>query len=323
MNFAFAKALLLGCLLAGVCPLLRAQTAEREKLIIFTAPDGIAVSNALLPAARSPQPGIEPDSSGEAPMSISGPDLPGIRYARPARILIQRDNTENPLDPNSSMRSPTSAEIMGVPTLEEVFGLPKPNSTNAQNQARSDGTTNDVPSYGQTPEGPAWTKILYDQDGANTYGSSQSASTNSAPSGFFSSAFGDSVFDNSHKSADSADNSAFGAPVFQPLSSESSEPSKSDSFAPPVDTSTPDDSSSFAPKASSFDAAFSTEMNSQSPFSLPKNSGFETAPQPPALPAFQSQDSSFSQPAIPSWAPKPAPWLSPVPPLGTMTPRKF
>jgi hypothetical protein len=83
----------------------------------------------------------------------------------------------------------------------------------------------------------------------------------------------------------------------------------------PMLASTP----AFSQNISSANSAFSQGLNSASPFAVP---GSSALPQLPSVRAFPNN--AIPAPAsAPSWMPKPAPWLSQVPTLGTMEQRKF
>jgi hypothetical protein len=251
-------------------------------------------------------------------VTISGPQPPGVRYALPQERIISRDRTtDDPTDPNAALRSPTSAEIMGVPTLEQIFGLPRSHATNSQDRV-SGVTTNIDFSDNSSPNDSSSDQSTTFEQGNGMFSSAQSTNSQSASGGFFGSAFGESVFGQHHNN--NSEDSAFGAPPFEPLSPSQSRP---DSFAPPADAGFSSDASAFAPKIPAPDSAFSAGTVpewSPSTFSQPKSS-LQSLPQLPSLSSYQNNN--YSPPAKPSWEPKPPPWASSGPQLGTMTQPKF
>ena len=323
MKFGFASALVLGGLLAVFSTVAQAQSSapaqpkpsprgSQEQAIIFSSPDGLAVSNALVPAAEAPHPDYLPDSSAIVPVTINEPQFPGVQYARPSRTVTPRNRNEDPADPLAALRSPTSAEIMGVPTLEQIFGLPKSRATNSL--GRASGVTTNIDFSDNSPNGSPWDPSTpFGQGGM--FASGQATNSDGSSSGFSGSAFGNSMFGQRH---DSDNDSAFGAPPFQSLSSPQS---KSD-FAPPADGGFSADASAFAPKTPAPDSAFNAGTISQwSQSSLPQPKSLQSMPQLPSLPSYQINNPA--PPARPSWEPKPPPWASSGPQLGTMTQPKF
>src|SRR5215469_17131526 len=63
MNFRIAvvEALLLACLICGLFPAAKAQSAAGAQHIVFSAPNGQITSNAPLPMAQAPEPREAPN----------------------------------------------------------------------------------------------------------------------------------------------------------------------------------------------------------------------------------------------------------------------
>lgn len=332
----YVKALVLAGLIVGLGGGAWAQADRPEQSILFTTPTGEIVSNALLPEAQAPQPREElEDPNYEAAQKIVEPLLPQPRLLRPMRI--GPDKSQDSLEDPDTMRLKSSSEIMGIPTLRDIFGLPKLNGTNGQNQAYADTSTNIVYSdrspdgapanaSGASPES-TWAKMVFSEQGSADFSVGKAGSSNSIVGGFFDTSSSDGLFRNNKDGNDSA----FGSSVFADTVSQ---PSKLDSALQSASSSASDLSSlpsdSFAPPPapaaapSSFDSGYNSGFGSQSPFQLPKTeSPAASLPQLPTAPVFQNQNNQFSQPVTPSWAPKPAPWLSPVSPFGTLQQQKF
>lgn len=339
-RFARFKGLLLAGLLLGFFPLTHAQAvppatvthprvvADPGQPIIFSSPDGQVVSNAPLPAVQAPQPQELPSFPDQSSISIFNQQLPGDTLPRPVPVVISHDNgLLNSTDPQKRLSLMTSAEIMKVPTMEKIFGLPERGSigaggqTNywfAQNQNANPNQTTNLYASGETTfDAQAWQKIMDGKTDAKAtngndggiFGSSLAKNSPGILSSIFNTSPDDSLFGNQDKKDDPT--------VFDQIQAAqaTASPSQLDPSLIGAMASVP----APAPVASPLDSPF----NSQSPFALPKNS-LPTMPELPTLPVAAGQNyNSTPQPVTPSWEPKPAPWLSPVPPLGTMAQRKF
>lgn len=229
-----------------------------------------------------------PSPSASATMPDDIPD--SIAYPQaPVRRLsrpmrIQWNNTQGLLD-EKDMKLATPAQIMGVPSLQDIFGLPKPYATYDQKSAEDESTA--APTK---LKGPDISSSFFDgaPDNALVKGVQDKFQDGAV---FSSSTFGQT-------------------PVEQAAFSPADQLSKT-----PMLASTP----AFSQSSSSANSAFSQGLNSASPFAVP---GSSSLPQLPSLPAFQN-NAAPAPAAPPSWMPKPAPWLSQVPTLGTMEQRKF
>jgi hypothetical protein len=323
MNFPFAplKALVIAGLMAAFCFLARAQT-NSEQSILFSSPDGQSVSNALLPSARAPgtSEGL-PDLPDAQPGSMfSAPELQQ-RMPLPQRTLPHKKNSGDEMDIRKRMGVETPAEVMGVPTLQELFGLPKPKSTNSMSQyGGGEATgTNILSSDSTAPSDANWAKILSaDSDAFNM---AKTADSNRLTGAFFDSAARDHL-SHEKKSDDANANDDFNLSSFAQANGR--QPGRSPWDAA-VQIAAPASVPGYAPNPTPAPSGFSaSSLNSQSPFTLPKISTPETTmPHLPTLPGISGQSPPAAQPATPSWAPKPPPWLDTTPPLGTMAQRKF
>jgi hypothetical protein len=177
----------------------------------------------------------------------------------------------------------TPSEIMGVPTLRDIFGLPKPYAT-----------------YDQKTGDLDLDKTLDKAMDLHPASDFLSGSPNDSPVAPHESSPAYSVFSSS----------PFGqTPIEQATFSPQPELSKV-----PMLAATP----AFSQSASAANSAFSHGLNAPLPFAVPGS----TLPQLPSTPVFQN-NSTVGPISPPSWAPKPAPWLSQMPALGTMEQRKF
>lgn len=315
MNFRFAmlKTLLTAGLLAAFCLMAKAQS-DSEQSILFSSPDGQTVSNALLPTVKAPGTPQElpnlPDNS-QSPFTFAPPQS-HQRLAGPRPVFTPRNKSQNSMDIRQRMGIQTPAEVMGVPSLQELFGLPKPKNTNSLAQS-GNGTTNLFSATTTAQSDANWAKILSaDSDAFNT---AKTTDSNNMSGGFFDSDNRDSLF-HKKKSDDDFDTSSFAqASGRQPVWGSAVQ------IAAPANV--PGSTRSAVPGPAS-PAYSSPSFNSQSPFALPKVSTYETATAMPHLPTLPGARPILpSQPATPSWAPKPPPWLDTTPPLGTMAQRKF
>jgi hypothetical protein len=205
----------------------------------------------------------------------------------------------------------TPEQIMNVPTVQDIFGLPKTSSDKDKKEgSREDpnSKTNSM-SDGETDWGKMWSSDA-DQTALD---SAKDGNSPDKEGGFFDTSSGKGLFGNKNGS-----DSVFGD---SPFGQTTTEPSPSDVSAQLAADSTPGDD--FSQKIAPMSAPVSSALSSQSPFALPKSSGFDTMPQLPTPATVAGQYTPQSQYTPPSWEPKPAPWLSTVPPLGTMEPRKF
>lgn len=319
------KALFSAALVLGAAVMAPAQSSGPGQAILFSSPDGQTGGNAALPAAQAPAPqGLAmPD---DVPASLYSPHLPGpaMPSSAPPAIVMNR-NSSGLADPE--MQPQTTAEIMGVPSLQQIFGLPKEDDS-LFNQKKS--LPQNAPTNSFAADDSAWTEIL-SSDLSRSVANQDEAARNSradknpqAPAtGFFDSSPADDLF--AHHDKDQSD-SAFGAPVFGQVSLPSSTPS--DGTAQFSAAATPSPASgyapgSFSPGSSSLNSGFSSPFNSQSPFAPATFSSASQLPQLPTVPSLPGRKAQDTPPATPSWEPKPAPWLSTVPPMGTMEQRKF
>jgi hypothetical protein len=324
MSFRFVKfyALFLAGLLPVGCLVAQTNSAPAEQPIIFSSPDGEIVSNALLPSAEAPAPSPFADMPSEIPDSIAYPGMPVRRLPRPPRMPIQRNNTQSLLDEDQTGLS-TPSQIMGIPTLQDIFGLPKPyatydrkNGKDKDNSSPQGTQTNSISS-----EDANWARILSGDTDQSAFAPDKPKSPR-VSTGFFDNTPTD-VSDKSLKDKyQEQDDSVFGSSPF------GQNPAEQAAFNPSTQSSeettpAPAPASVFSPGAPSFNSAFSPVVSSQSPFALPTSSSLGTLPQPPSLPVSAFQNNVSPPPAVPSWMPKPAPWLSQMPQLGTMEQRKF
>jgi hypothetical protein len=334
-RFAPWKSLLLAGLALGFCPLAQAQKAAPAPVvhprpavdpgqpIVFSSPDGQVVSNVPLPAVQAPQPQESPSFSDQSVVSIFNQQLPVETLPSPMPIVVPHDNglLLNSTDPRKPLSLMTSSQIMKVPSMEKIFGLPERDSSGqtnywfAQNQNQNQ-TTNVYASGETTFDARAWQKIMDGKTDAGAtngndggiFGSSLAKNSPGVLSAIFNTSPDDSLFGNQDKKNDPT--------VFDQIQAAATVPQS------PLDSSLMGAMAS-APAAAPATSPLDSPFNSQSPFALPKSS-LQTMPQLPTLPVAAGQNyNSTPPPAAPSWEPKPAPWLSPVPPLGTMAQRKF
>ena len=332
--FAKSKALLLASLVVGLSFLAQAQSVHAPSTspgqqILFSSPDGQIVSNAPLPAVEAPQPPRElVDAPDASPFSILSHQLPGDVLPPPMPVPImasrERSSMENPMDERKRMGLLTPSEIMKVPTMEQIFGLPERNSAGTRTNIYSsqdlnsdqnqNQNTNAFSSSGDAFDSQAWQKMMDGRTGsAATNENAFSSGFQKNSPGILSAIFNGPPRDGLNRSQFGNDgDSAFG-PSTDPQTGPQSQLDAS-----LIGAMTPAPAPSSPPVTSPLDSPF----NTQSPFEFPRSSSLPTTPQLPALPAAMGQN--YTPPApTPSWEPKPAPWLSPVPPLGTMAQRKF
>jgi hypothetical protein len=327
LRFSIFNALFLAALLLGVLPFARAQSAGPEQQILFTTPEGQVVTNAPVPATQAPQPEAPSDFPSESStLSVLNEPSPVAAYPRPAPIFVPQNNdTFDPMDPfgeRKRMKLSTTAEIMHVPTMAQIFGI-------SQSDVFNDGQTNrltagnlnsnilysaDTPSDEQSAEDATWQKILAGRTGANASSENQLVADKKKNSpGIWSDIF----------NAPPEDNSLFGNQdrnpneIVAPISADSTataQPAWASFLAQPIVPPPP--SQTISSSDSSFDSPFAPSRTSSSLATLPQ------LPVTPSAPGQTYNNNSTPTPP-PSWEPKPAPWLSPVPPLGTMAQRKF
>ena len=317
-------ALFLASLVPGIS--LRAQTnsAPAEQPIIFSSPAGDTVSNALIPTVEAPAPSPWADMQSEVPESIAFPKPPVRRlWGSPHPAVVH--NNQSLLDEDGTSLS-TPSQIMGVPTLHDIFGLPKPYATYDQkkdNDAEDNELSPGTRTNSASSEDSNWAKNLASDVNQSVFAPAKPKTKSSHPSsGFFDSASTDPSEKNLQEQYQQQDDSVFGSSPFGQTTAEQA------AFSPPApstDTGAPAPAltSAFSQNAPSFTSAFSPGLNSQTPFAFPKNAGLATLPQAPSLPVAAFQNSVAPPAAPPSWMPKPAPWLSQMPQLGTMEQRKF
>jgi len=317
------KGLFLAGLMLGATALAQAQTNGAAQQIVFSTPEGQIVSNTAVPVAQAPQAEELEDMAVEAPVSTFDPHLPQAAFATPLPMIMPQESVENsrdtdPLDPMNSrkiMTLPTPAQIMGVQTVQQIFGLPESSVLDGLKNpalARNTGSTNIISSDESSSEDPTWAKILADNSDQNTPDSSKTTKSHGLLDGFFNGPPSDGGFFGNQDKNGSA--SGFGSSQADDAAAQSS------SFDSSLAGSTLGGS---IPAPSVPDATANSGMNTPSPFALPQSSGLETLPQLPAPPSLPGQNYNSAPPAPPAWEPKPAPWLLPVPPAGTMEPRKF
>jgi hypothetical protein len=325
MNFrsAHCVSLFLTVMLAGTFAGAQSQSAGQGQPIVFSTPEGQIVSNAAVSVAQAPEPEEPADLPVQAPDSFFSPPVPRTALPAPMPFVMPPEDSQNsseansmdPMDGQKTMSISTPAKIMNVPTVRSIFGLPETTAANGlrgpaiMGSAENDGTTNII-SSGEASDDPAWAKILAGNGEGNTTDSGNPEKSHGLLAGFFNGPPDDGFFGNQDKSAVG---SGFGP----------SQPDGTTEGQSPFDSSlaiaTPT-SSGFTPPAP--DASVNSALNTSSPFTLPQSSSPQTLPQLPTLPTVPGQ--SFSTPAsVPTWEPKPAPWLSPMPQPGTMEQRKF
>jgi hypothetical protein len=319
-RFASLKALVVVGLMAAYCLVTRAQSGS-EQSILFSSPDGQSVSNALLPSAHAPgtSEGV-PNLPDAQPGSIFSPPEFQQRMPLPQRTLPRRNKSQDELNIRKRMGIQTPAEVMGVPTMQDLFGLPKANATNSMSQyGGSDTTSTNMLSSGNTAASDAnWAKILSaDSDAFNM---AKTADSNRMSGAFFDSATSDHV-SREKKTDDDKAGDDFNLASFAQANGR--QPGRS-AWDAAVQIAAPASVPGYTPTAAPAPSGFAaSSLNPQSPFALPKVSAPETTmPRLPTLPGVSGQTLP-TQPATPSWAPKPPPWLDPTPPLGTMAQRKF
>jgi hypothetical protein len=329
MSFRLAifYALFLAGLLSGLSVLAQTNSAPAEQPIIFSSPDGESVStvsNALLPAVEAPAPSPWADLQSEVPETIAYPRAP-VRGLMGGPHLLVPHNNQSLLDEDGTSVA-TPSQIMGIPTLHDIFGLPKPYVTYDQkkdNDAEDNELSQGTRTNSDSSEHADWEKILSGDADQSVFGPDKPRTKNSHPSsGFFDTAATETSVKNLQDQYEQQEDSVFSS---SPFGQTTAEQAAFDPPAPSPDTEAPAPAltSAFSQAAPSFTSAFSSEMNSQTPFALPKSAGLGSLPQAPSLPVAVFQNSVAPPPAAPSWMPKPAPWLSQMPELGTMPQRKF
>lgn len=319
LRFATLKALVFAGLVAAFCLVTKAQS-NTEQSILFSTPDGQSISNALLPSARAPgtPQGLPDLPENEQSFSFNPQARP--RMPLPQPMLKQRNKSQDDnTDIRKSMGVQTPAEAMGVPSLQELFGLPKPKATNSMSQygGGDTGTTNILSSDSKSSDAN-WAKILSaDSDAFNM---AKTADSNRLTGALFDSATSDNLF-RSKKADDEKADDDFNTSSFARANGR--QPGQG-AWEAAVQIAAPANVPGYTPPAPAPSGFGASSLNSQSPFALPKAGTPETSiPHLPTLPGASSWQNSPSQPATPSWAPKPPPWLDSTPPMGTMAQRKF
>jgi hypothetical protein len=338
MSFRFVKfyALFLAGLLPGIPLLAQTNSVQAEQPIIFSSPDGVTVSNALIPVVQAPGTSVLADVPDGVPDSITYPQTPVRRLWGMPPMPVRQKNTSL-LDEDGTGLS-TPSQVMGVPTLADIFGLPKPYATfdqkknkdkdiegtdkdteNSDNASSEDGSQTNSDSS----EDASWQKILAGSMDESAFTPDKPKSSR-VSTGFFDSTPTDVADKNSENKSQAQEDSVFSSSPFGQTTMEQA------AFNPPEQASqtitptiAPAAAPAISPNAPTFDSAFSQGLNSQSPFALPQSASLGTLPQLPSLPAAAFQNYAAPQPATPSWAPKPPPWLSQVPQFGTMGQGKF
>lgn len=329
----FFAALTLGCLVQA-----HGQSAGPDpgQQIQFTAPDGQTTSNAPIPAAQAPQPQELPDFSAPVTASIFDSQGPGT----PPPLLMAPpysppNNSRNQTDDRKRQGIPTTAEVMGIPTMEQIFGLPQHQNLFGQNDTPSipsgnaSAHTNAI-SFGAAPAtGPflnqsGWAQLFSTSTPAatNTMNSGQAGDTGLFSGLFSQPAPSGSLFGNNSAPGQNSD-SLFGS---TPPPQAAQQPGLEQPGWGTFNGMTPAPASVGLPQTPSVASSANSGLNSPSPFALPESPTVAAAlPQLPKLPEVsgQTQNQSAAPAAPPSWAPKPPPWASSQPVLGTMEQRKF
>jgi hypothetical protein len=325
-RLAHGKSLFLAGLILAGGEAVQAQTNGLGQQIVFSTPEGQIASNSTVPLTEAPHPREMMDLPAEAPVSFD-PQMPQPVFATPSPMIMSQINPArnidplDPMNPQKTLKAPTAAQIMGVQTVRQIFGLPDSANQNQQknpalaligNKNSDTSTTNIISSDESSAEDPTWAKILAENEDQNLPGSTRTTKSHSLMEGFFSGPpSDDSLFGNQDKNAAA---NGFG-------------PSQPDNTV--ADSSAFNSSLAGSALGSSLstpampEATANTALSAPSPFTLPQNSGLSTLPQLPTAQSLPGQNYNVSPPPPPSWEPKPAPWLSPVPPAGTMEPRKF
>jgi hypothetical protein len=321
MSFHFKNRkglLIFAVLLLGFLPLALAQSATPGQPILFSSPDGGTASNAILPAATAPAQAALANMP-VAPVSVFNDHSSDAISPVPAPAAFPSgNNAQNSTDPQNNLKLLTPAEIMDVPTPEKIFGLPESDTKkNTAGQRAENTQTNDFSS-----EQSGWSKFLYGNDAkANTTDAGGAENSSGILSRLFNGAPDGGLLGDPNKTADAI----YGLspqPVQTPAQPEVDQFQQL--LEPLQSSEKPADSSDMNfYRSPAQDSVFAQPANSGSPLALPKGGSLAKSPQLPKLPSVSSQNSDSTQPVAPSWAPKPAPWLSPVPPLGTIPQRKF
>jgi hypothetical protein len=310
-------------LMLGAAVSAQGQTNGLGQQIVFSTPEGQIVSNTAVPVAQAPQPQELEDMPVEAPVSDFNPHLPQAPFGTPLPMMMPQQRVErpmqmDPLDPMNSRKTmalPTPAQIMGVQTVRQIFGLPDTSALDILKNpalAKNIGSTNIISSGESSSEDPTWAKILADNSDQKTPDSSKTSKSHGLLDGFFNGPPSDDGFFGSQDK--NAVANGYGSSPADDASGQSLP------FDSSLERSTP---ASSIPTPSVPDTTANSGLSTPSPFALPQSSGLETLPQLPTAPSLPGQSYYSAPPAPPAWEPKPAPWLSPVPPAGTMEPRKF
>lgn len=315
------KSLFLTILVLGALPSAWAQSAETGQQILFSTPEGEVVSNSAAPAIQSP------DSQGLASLPDEAPapffkvqSFPQTVLFTPGpvpRQSMQNSGDQDPLDPMGQqkiMAMLTPAEIMGAPTVQQILGLPAPSAAKFLKIPAlmgNAGASHIGPAGGTSSEDPSWTKFLAENAAGNGFGAAKGGQSQGLLGGFLNGAPAGDVFDNQDNNAAA---NTFG--------SASADETAAGSGSSPLDSSLAGKSLvNSSLNSSTPDAAVNSGFNS--PFALPQGNRMDALPHLPTLPSPPGQNYSAHAPSVPSWEPKPAPWLSPVPQPGVMQPRKF
>ncbi len=317
------KSLFLAGFMLGALPWALAQSAGLGQQIIFSTPEGEIVSNTAAPVVQAPESQEMADLPDGAPVSVLtlfNVHLPQPAFPKPGPIIVPQEymqnsrSVEDPLDPMGQRKalSPlTPAQIMGVPTVQQIFGLPDSSVGNSlKNPAlvQNTGSTNILSAGESSSESPAWAKFLANNAYQNASDSSKTEKSHGLLEGLFNGPPDNNWSGNQDKNTAA---SGFGSSLADETASGQS---PFDSF---LAAATPASSS-----PNSSPAVLNSGLNPPSLFSLPQSS-LGTLPQLPTPPSVPGQNFYSPPPAPPSWEPKPAPWLLPVPPPGTLQQRKF
>jgi len=320
--------LVLAGLAVGFCGPAQGQSAGGGEPILFSSPEGETATNRTLPLLEWPGPQELPKLPVEAPTVLVNPPIEFEQPLPEAPPVIGQTGAQKRTDDGQKpLRLLTPEEVMGIPTPEEIFGLPEPATngepasmspeehfTDGQDQAQGE-ETNEF-----SIKEMHWQEILSgggqeEKGGAKEKGNGWGAAE--AWSGLWG-----RIFNGPPRNDVFGDLNGTGSgPGAGPPPAEPGLDSGGPLFGPAA-TAWPTPGPRTAAKTPLPDVGMGFSPNT-SPFAAPGGSFSEMAPQLPVLPGITSQNQSSTQPVAPAWAPTPAPWLAPVPALGTVPQRKF
>lgn len=326
LKMMFRAFTVFACLLMGIPLIARGQSSVGEEPILITSPDGQTVSNALLPAAQSPQPRQPSEFSSETPSVTFGRPYPGEALPQPGPVLIRQKQNRlgDADDPRKQMGVMTATEIMGVPSVRQIFGLPESNGAYPTNNAFARNTnTNSLMTEQIAADDSSWAKVLVNGGDGDA---ARSARTDPL-AGIFTEIFSSQPNENAFSSFGKKAPTSMTGPrssysLRQQQSSLQQDLAALDASSQAPETTMPARDSYAMKGDSSLDSLFSAGLNSS--FDSPEHKALQTAlqlPEPPTV--LGRREDSLSKPAPPSWAPKPPPWLLSGPQLGVMPQQKF